>query len=64
MQNIKVLMANVASWVGTLISFQVVKDALQIVAILGSIAVSLASVWWIRRQAKLADERHDKAMKE
>ena len=57
-------MANVASWVGTLVSFQVVKDALQIVAILGSIAVSLASVWWIRRQAKLADERHDKAMKE
>ncbi len=47
----RVFAANLTSWMATIISLEFVKDALQIVALLGSIAVSLASVWWIKRQA-------------
>jgi hypothetical protein len=52
LDGIKVVVANVASWVATVVSIQFIKDALQIVALVGSIAVSLGSLWWIKRQAR------------
>lgn len=55
-ENYRILTANVASWVATIISMELIRDFLQIVALLGSIGVSIASVWWIRRQAKNAEK--------
>jgi hypothetical protein len=52
--------ANVVSWFGTTLSLQIAKDVLQIMALAGSIAVSIASVWWINRQARNADRKADK----
>ena len=57
MQHVKVLSANLTSWGMTLISFEVLKDVLQIGALIASISVSVASVWWIRRQAQSLDRR-------
>lgn len=57
MTHLKIIAANAASWFGTLVSLQYFKDALQILAFLGSIVVSGASVWWIRRQAQSLDKK-------
>jgi hypothetical protein len=50
--------ANIASWFTTFMSLQLAKDLLQIVALIGSIAVSIASCWWIMRQAKNAARKN------
>lgn len=47
----RIVVANITSWMATIISLEFVKDALQILAFVGSISVSIASVWWIKRQA-------------
>ena len=49
----KVLGANLASWSMTVSTIQLadVGGVVTICAGLGSIAVSIASVWWIRKQA-------------
>lgn len=52
MDSIKLALANTGSWMATIVSMQYMKDVAQLVALLGSIAVSIASVWWISRQAK------------
>lgn len=57
MDNIKLLFANVASWTGTVLTMKVVEDALRILVPLGSLAVSIASIWWIRRQARSLDKK-------
>jgi hypothetical protein len=49
--------ANIASWFGTFMSLQLAKDLLQIAALFGSIAVSIASCWWILKQAKNAERK-------
>ncbi len=56
----RVVAANVTSWMATIISLEFMKDALQIVALLGSIGVSVASVWWIKRQADALNRREHK----
>lgn len=58
MQHVKVLSANAASWLATLISVKLIEDTLRIVALLASIAVSLASLWWVRRQARALDAKN------
>jgi hypothetical protein len=50
--------ANIASWFGTFLSMQLAKDLLQIIALFGSIAVSIASCWWILKQAKNAERKN------
>lgn len=57
MTHLKIIVANAASWVATLASIQVFKEALQIVALFCSILVSLGSLWWIKRQAQSLDKR-------
>ena len=53
---------NLASWVSTLVSMQLLKDIGQLMALGGSIAVSIVSLWWIYRQnlaldAKMKDNK-------
>lgn len=57
MTHLKIIFANAASWVATLASIQVLKEALQIVALFCSILVSLGSLWWIKRQARSLDRK-------
>lgn len=52
MDSLKLALANTGSWIATIVSMQYMKDVAQLVALLGSIAVSIASVWWISRQAE------------
>ncbi len=42
---------NACSWLGTIAGIQATKDYLQIACLIASLAVSGASIWWIRRQA-------------
>lgn len=51
---------NAGSWVVTIASIGLVKDLLQIVCLIASLAVSLASIWWIRKQAANLDKRDQK----
>ena len=55
--HIRLAMFNAGSWVATIISVQYMKDVAQLVALLGSIAVSIASVWWIAKQARSLEKR-------
>jgi hypothetical protein len=57
----KVLGANLASWGATLgvVRLSDVSTFVTIVAGLGSIAVSVSSVLWIRKQMKFFDQRKD-----
>lgn len=59
-ENYRILTANVASWVATIISMELIRDFLQIVALFGSVCVSIASIWWIRRQNQWKEEEHKK----
>lgn len=56
LNNLKVLGVNVASWLGTIFSMQDALQAMQLVCLIGSFAVSAASVWWVVRQNKNAEE--------
>lgn len=51
MNNFKILAANAASWMATIISVELLKDFLQVLALIASILVSIGSLWWIRKQA-------------
>ena len=50
-------MFNAGSWVATIVSMEYMKDVAQLLALGGSIAVSIASIWWIARQAKALEKR-------
>lgn len=58
----KMAMANGVSWIATVTTLQMVDEILQIVALCGSITVSLFSIWWIIKQAKSLD-KHNKRHK-
>ncbi len=58
MDSHRVVFANAASWIATIVSMEFIRDFLQIAALLGSICVSVSSVWWIRRQAALKDKEN------
>lgn len=51
---------NAATWFATIISIGFVKDLLQIICLLASLSLSIASIWWIRRQAASLDKRDKK----
>lgn len=53
----KMLAANATSWLATISSVALAKDALQILCFFASLAVSAYSIWWIRKQAKALDEK-------
>lgn len=55
---IRLLGANLLSWISTGAAFQHVQSAVAILAGLGSVGVSIASIMWIRKQAKAFDARH------
>lgn len=57
---IKLLGANVASWFTTIavIELKDVGTLVTIAAALGSLALSLTSIWWIRKQANYAKQDH------
>lgn len=61
---LKLYLANMGSWFATIASMTAVKDVLQILCFLASLIVSICSIWWIRRQARVLDEKskqeHDK----
>jgi len=38
-------------------SFAFAKDVLQLLCMLGSLAVSAASIWWIKKQATALDKK-------
>lgn len=50
-QNAKLYIAHGISWLGTIVSFQNVEATLRIVALVASIAASLAT-FWFRRKSK------------
>lgn len=49
---------NLASWISTIVSMEFLKDLGQLAALGGSVTVSIASLWWIWRQAKELDRRN------
>lgn len=51
---------NLASWISTLVSMEFLKDLGQLAALGGSITVSIASLWWIYRQAKELEKHKEK----
>jgi hypothetical protein len=57
MQHFKIYLFNAGSWFATIVSIQALKDTLQIIGFLGSIAVSLVSIWWILRKAEMAEQK-------
>lgn len=57
MDNLKIATVNTGSWLATIISVEYMKDVAQLLALGGSIAVSIASLWWIARQAKALEKR-------
>lgn len=61
MEVFKLAFLNAATWLATAASLTMVKDVLQILAILASIAVSVASFIWVRKQAKAFDAKQGKA---
>jgi hypothetical protein len=61
MEHLKIAGLNLASWGGTYLSASVVREGLAIAVPICSVAVSLASLWWIRRQAQSLD-RKDKSL--
>jgi hypothetical protein len=52
----KLLLANLVPWLGTIISLQNVQVIVAILSGVASIAVSIASILWIRKQARALDE--------
>lgn len=50
---------NILAWIGAGISLQHVQAFVAIAGGLGSVAVSLTTIWWIRKQAR----SHDQAQK-
>ena len=48
---------NATSWLGTIMSFAFAKDVLQLLCMVGSLAVSAASIWWIKKQATALDKK-------
>lgn len=59
----RVIAANLTSWMATILSLEFLKDALQVLALLGSIGVSVASIWWIKRQAAALKRKEDESQK-
>lgn len=57
---LKLGLLNVLAWVGTGVSLQHVQAFVAIACGLGSLAVSLTTIWWIRKQAKAHDQAHKK----
>tara|TARA_R110000868_G_scaffold201127_1_gene448684 strand:- start:195 stop:383 length:189 start_codon:yes stop_codon:yes gene_type:complete len=57
MDNAKIAVVNTGSWLTTIISVEYMKDVAQLLALGGSITVSIASLWWIARQAKALEKR-------
>tara|TARA_R110000803_G_C11798633_1_gene299069 strand:- start:343 stop:543 length:201 start_codon:yes stop_codon:yes gene_type:complete len=55
--HLKLAGVNAGSWVATVGSIAYAKDILQIACLVASIIVSSYSVWWIRKQAKIADAK-------
>lgn len=58
LHHIRLLGVNIGSWLATIISMEITKDFLQILCLLASLSVSLASIWWIKHQAKVFDEKN------
>lgn len=52
----KLFLANLFPWLGTIISLQTVQVVVAILSGVASIAVSIASILWIRKQARALDE--------
>lgn len=52
LDSMRLIMANTGSWFATFITFSAVEDFVRLLATLGSICVSVASVWWIIKQSK------------
>lgn len=48
---------NAGSWATTIVSIGVAKDIMQIACLFASFSVSIASIWWIRKQAANLDKR-------
>ena len=59
LDQLRVAMLNGLSWFGTIVTFQHVQAVVTLVAGVGSIAVSVATVLWIRKQAKAMDRRKE-----
>lgn len=57
LDQIRVTVLNGLSWFGTIVTFQHVQAVVTLVAGVGSIAVSVATVLWIRKQARALDRR-------
>ena len=55
LQPMKMISLNAISWVSTVATLQMAADVLQVIAMLGSIAFSTVSAWWIIKQAKNLD---------
>jgi hypothetical protein len=62
-QNLKLLAFNFGSWGTTIASIGVAKDLMQMACLLASFSLSIASIWWIRKQSANMDKR-DKEAKE
>jgi putative effector of murein hydrolase LrgA (UPF0299 family) len=60
MDNFRILMANTGSWCATFISFSLVEDVLKILVLLGSLSVSIVSIWWIAKQARALEKKGNK----
>lgn len=52
---LKLAVLNALSWIGTGLSLQHVQAIVAIVGGLASLAVSLTSIWYIRKQARALD---------
>ena len=60
-QNLKLLAFNFGSWGTTIVSIGLAKDLMQLACLLASFSVSIASIWWIRKQATNLDKRSKEA---
>lgn len=56
-ETVKLAAVNGVSWLSTGLSLQLAKDVFGLLALIGSFGVSVASVWWIRKQAQLAEAK-------
>lgn len=54
---VRVALLNGLSWFGTLVTMQHLQAAVTLIAGIGSIAVSVATVFWIRKQARALDAK-------
>jgi hypothetical protein len=52
MDSLRIFLANTGSWLATIITFAAVENVMRLMATMGSICVSVVSVWWIIKQAR------------